>query len=106
MIDLVVEGEIEGVELQLLPAYGDLTDCRKVYFGLTSEPTHRIVYRLDSSGIVEVIEVVAIEQRDEGYVYLLAAQRLARLPPEAKPRFDRVHQSVIKRRSAGTKRHR
>ena len=101
LIGLVASGEFEGELLQLLPMYGDLADCRKVYFGLTSDnATHRIVYRSGESGHVEVIEVVAVEQRDEGYVYLLAAQRLGRLPDETRRRFDRVHQTVIKRRGS------
>jgi len=106
LVDLVVDGKIDGVELQLLASYGDLSDCRKIYFGLTSEPTHRIVYRELADGTTQVIEVVAVEQRDEGYVYLLAAQRLARLPTETKPKLNRVHQDVIQRRSdAGRRRH-
>ena len=104
LVELIVDREIEGEELKLLASYGDLTDCRKIYFGVTSDPTHRIVYRLLADGAIEVVEVVAVEQREEGYVYLLAAQRLARLPAETKKRLTRVHQGVIQRRSDSRKR--
>lgn len=106
LVELVVDREIEGAELKLLASYGDLSDCRKVYFGDTTEPTHRIVYRLLDDHAIEVVEVVAVEQREEGYVYLLAAQRLARLPAETKKRLNRVHQGVIKRRSESRRRQR
>ncbi|MEK7422632.1 MAG: hypothetical protein AAB131_02210 [Actinomycetota bacterium] len=75
---------------------GDLTDCRKLYFGLGDPPSHRIVYR-DLAG--EIVEIVAVEARAEMYAYLLAAVRLGRLPIEAKPGFNRVHEQVIARRS-------
>lgn len=106
LVELVVDREIEGEELKLLASYGDLSDCRKIYFGVTSEPTHRIVYRLLADEEIEVVQVVAVEQREEGYVYLLAAQRLARLPGETKKRLNRVHQGVIKRRSESRRRQR
>ncbi len=103
LVELVVDREIEGEEFKLLASYGDLSDCRKIYFGVTAEPTHRIVYRLLADEEIEVVQVVAVEQREEGYVYLLAAQRLAQLPAETKGRLNRVHQDVIKRRSESRK---
>lgn len=100
LIELLEEGSIDGVPLRHLPSYGDLTDCCKVYFGATGVPTHRLVYRIVDvdTATIEIIEVVAVEQRDDAYVYLLAANRLARLPPERRKSFSRTHQSVIARR--------
>lgn len=92
-------GETQGVPLDERAVTGDLGDCRKIYFGLGDPPSHRIVYRDVSDGTVEIIEIVAIERREEMYVYLLTAVRLGRLPIESKPRFNRVHQRVIATRS-------
>lgn len=93
--------EIDGVPLQDMAATGDLSDCRKLYFGFGSPPSHRIVYRdLGENGGIEVVEVVAIEARGELYAYLLAADRLKRLPDESKSRFSRVHQQAIAKRAA------
>lgn len=62
--------------------YGDLADCRKWYFGPAGRPqsTHRLVYQESAGGGVEVLEVIAVEGRPGGYVYMLAADRLGRLP--------------------------
>lgn len=75
-------------------------DRRKVYFGRTGKDiSHRIIYRSDDADAIEVVEVVAVESRDEGYAYLLAANRLGRLPTETRSKRNRVHQAVIARRS-------
>ncbi len=103
VIGLVAAGEITGAPLELMASYGDLTDCRKVYFGVTDAPTHRLVYQIVGEGSkmrLEVVEVVAVEARAEGYVYLLAAIRLNRLPSESRPKLGRVDQREIARRSA------
>ncbi|HEY5014184.1 MAG TPA: hypothetical protein VIK61_15985 [Acidimicrobiia bacterium] len=95
------DGEVVGQPLALLPSYGDLSDCRKIYFGVDANaPTHRIVYREFPDGSVQVVEVVAVEARDEGYVYLLAASRLNVLPAETRAKLNRVHQAVVQRRGA------
>jgi hypothetical protein len=92
---------IDGVPFEEMAATGDLRDCRKLYFGPGDPPSHRIVYRdLGESGRVEVVEVVAVEAREELYAYLLAASRLGRLPVESKRRFNRLHQQVIQRRAS------
>ena len=98
-LKLLEDGRQDGLPLELLPRYGDLSDCRKIYFGVTNEPTHRIVYHQSEDGGVEIAEIVAIESRPEGYVYLLAASRLGRLPDESKPRFMDLHQKKIGERS-------
>jgi hypothetical protein len=93
--------EIEGVPLSDMAATGDLSDCRKLYFGLGDAPSHRIVYRdLGQSEGIEIVEVVAVEARAELYAYLLSAARLGRLLPESKPRFSRLHQQIVQRRAA------
>ena len=94
-------GVVDGAPLSAMAATGDLRDCRKLYFGHGNPTSHRIVYRVDEADrSVEILEVVAVEERSELYVYLLAAQRLGRLPVESKRRFNRLHQQAILRRSS------
>jgi hypothetical protein len=97
--------EVEGRPLADMALTGDLTDCRKLYFGLGSPSSHRIVYReLGPSGDIEIIEGVAVEARDALYAYLLSAARLGRLPDESKPRFNRLHQQIVQRRASRQRR--
>jgi hypothetical protein len=95
-------GAVEGIPLQDMAATGDLSDCRKLYFGPGDPPSHRIVYRDlgGGGGDIEILEIVALEAREELYAYLLAAVRLGRLPIDSKRRFNRLHQSAIRRRGA------
>ena len=109
-ISLIEDGRLDGQELKDMPSYGDLSDCCKVYFAVNpaKKPTHRIVYQIvgvETSGAqrVEVVEVVAVEARGEGYVYLLASDRLGRLPLETQPRKKRIHLAVIEQRGATRK---
>lgn len=78
----VVNGRLSGARLEDMSRTGDLTDCFKLYFDETGgpDPAYRVVYRELAEGAVEVVEVVAVEQREELYVYALAALRLGRLP--------------------------
>lgn len=92
-------GLIEGIALHDMARTGDLTDCRKLYFGPGAPPSHRIVYR-ELPERVEVVEVVAAEARAERYAYLLAAVRLGRLPHASRDEYHRVHQAVVQRRAA------
>jgi Txe/YoeB family toxin of Txe-Axe toxin-antitoxin module len=98
----LVRADIAGEALSDMPRYGNLTDCYKIYFGIPGRPqnTHRIVYRLRAENIVDFIEVVAVEERDGGYVYLTVADRLGRLPPESRTAFMSQHQKRIARRGA------
>ena len=101
LVQLVETGRLEGAPLQNLALYGDLSDCHKIYFGAEAgQNTHRITYRVIVDGHLELVEIVAVEQRQDGYVYLLAAKRLGRLPQETNRKLNRVHQSVIAARSA------
>ena len=101
-IRLIETGRLDGRPLQDLALYGDLSDCRKLYFG--AEQGHN-THRTSCHGHLELIEIVALEQRQDGYVYLLAANRLERLPAETRPKFNRVHQAAIAARSALRRRH-
>jgi len=94
----VSERRLDGEPLHSLARAGDLGDCRKIYFGVGQPASHRIVFRLLDDGSVEVVEVVAIEAREDAYVYLLASIRLGRLPSETRPQFDRLHQRLIAER--------
>lgn len=104
LVKLLAAGEITGIALAPMRKYGDLTVCHKIYFGTPSEPkSHRIVYQEGSAkGAVEVLEVVAVEARDDGYVYLQAAKRLGRLPEESEAHLKKVHQRRIRDRAGRT----
>ena len=92
-------GRIDAIALRDMAKTGDLGDCRKIYFGPGNPPSHRIVLHHIDETTVEVVEAVAVEARQDTYAYLLAANRRGRLPRDTKPEFDRVHQTVIARRS-------
>ena len=95
----ISNGSTVGVPLEKMAKFGDLSDCRKVYFGYGNPPTHRIVYRELDENTIEIIDVVAIESRDDAYVYLLTAERLRRLPDETQQEFKSVHQRIIAKRA-------
>ncbi len=98
-------GAVEGIRLQDMAATGDLSDCRKLYFGPGDPPSHRIVYRdLGDEAGIEILEIVALEVRQDLYAYLLAAARLGRLPIESKRHFTRLHQAAIQRRGSRRRR--
>lgn len=54
----------------------DLSNCRKVYF---NNYKHRIVYFIDSDGIVHISNIVAIGARANEEVYIVAHERLQTL---------------------------
>ena len=95
----ISNGTTVGVPLEKMAKFGDLSDCRKVYFGYGNPPTHRIVYRELDESTIEIIDVVAIESREDAYVYLLTAERLRRLPEETQQEFTSVHQRIIAKRA-------
>jgi len=95
----IANGTTDGVPLEKMAKFGDLSDCRKVYFGYGNPPTHRIVYRELDEETIEIIDVVALESREDAYVYLLAAERLRRLPEETQQEFKSVHQRIIAKRA-------
>ena len=95
----ISNGSTVGVPLEKMAKFGDLSDCRKVYFGYGNPPTHRIVYRELDEETIEIIDVVALESREDAYVYLLAAERLRRLPEETQQEFKSVHQRIIAKRA-------
>jgi hypothetical protein len=95
----IANGTTVGVPLEKMAKFGDLSDCRKVYFGNGSPPTHRIVYREIDEETIEIIDVVVIESREDAYVYLLAAERLRGLPEETQQEFKSVHQRIIAKRA-------
>ncbi len=99
MLKRLASGSISGVPLEKMPKFGDLSDCRKVYFGYGNPPTHRIVYREIDETQIEVFEIVAVESRDDAYVYLLTALRLQRLPQETHQEYMSVHQRIIAERA-------
>ena len=82
-----------------MAATGDLSDCRKIYFGHRNQPTHRIVLQQRPDGTLEVLLVVAAEARADAYVYLLSAERLQRLPQPQQPNLDRLRQERIAQRA-------
>lgn len=102
LLGRLVSADLTGEALSEMPRYGNLTDCYKIYFGVPGQPqnTHRIVYRLRAGGVVDVIEVVAVEEKDGGYVYLTVADRLGRLPAESRGALMSEHQKRIARRGA------
>lgn len=95
----LASGSLTGLPLEKMPKFGDLSDCRKVYFGYGNPPSHRMVYRIIDDTHIEVFEIVALESRDDAYVYLLTALRLQRLPQETKQEYLSVHQRIIAERA-------
>jgi hypothetical protein len=76
-------GRIAGQALENLPVTGDLSDCRKIYVGLEfGKPTHRIVYAAHDDRGIEVIQVIAVGEREALAVYLDALRRLGRAASE------------------------
>jgi mRNA-degrading endonuclease RelE of RelBE toxin-antitoxin system len=100
MLKRLASGSLSGQTLEKMPKFGDLSDCRKVYFGYGNPPSHRIVYRIIDETRIEVFEIISVESRDDAYIYLLAALRLQRLPVETAQEYQSVHQRMIASRAA------
>jgi hypothetical protein len=96
MLVLLQRGAIAATPLRDFTKTGDLRDCGKIVVAVDGEPEHRIVV-LQSDGVIEVIEVVAVEDRTGDLPYLLAGLRLGRLD-------DPVRRSDAQRRVARIRR--
>lgn len=65
-----------GSKLMAHPQYGDLSDCRKVYF---DERRYRVIYRLLPDEIKpETADVIIVGPRESAEVYVEALIRLGR----------------------------
>lgn len=85
-------GEIAPTPLQDYTKTGDLSDCGKIVVDVEDGPEYRIVVR-DSGGRYDVVDVLAVEARDDDLAYLLAGLRLGRI-------VDPVRRSDTQRRVA------
>ena len=77
----VQNGTKHGAPLQNLPAVGDLSDCRKIYFDTdgNGKPRYRLVYRLTPDEIhAAAIEAVAVGERANLAAYRHAVRHLGR----------------------------
>ena len=100
LVGLIATGDVVGKPLRSMVRYGDLSDCRTVYFGVgRHQASHRLVYLDSTDGTRRVLSVVAAETRQQGYVYAATAARLKRLPDHAKPSYNQLHQKIIAERS-------
>jgi len=68
---------LQPTRVQSFAKTGDLTDCGKIVVLVDGAPEHRIVVR-DLAGSFQVSEVVAVENRTDDLLYLLAGLRLER----------------------------
>jgi hypothetical protein len=96
LLVLLDRGTISATPLHDFAKTGDLRDCGKLVVAVAGEPEHRIVVR-EVKGRVEVVEVVAVEDRTGDLPYLLAGLRLGRLD-------DPVRRSEAQRRVARIRR--
>jgi len=90
-------GGLSPVPLHDYAKTGALAGCDKIVVALEDEPEHRIVVRDLGEGDVEVIEVIAVEDRTGDLPYLLAGLRLGRLDDpvrrsDALRRVERIRQ--------------
>lgn len=76
---------------------GDLTDCGKIVVDVEGEAEYRIVVR-EVGGDIDVVDVIAVENRLGGLPYLLAGLRMDRIE-------DPVRRSDAQRRVAQIRRH-
>ena len=70
-----------GLDLFDHAQFGDLSDCRKIYFDeeRNVSPRWRIVYRLVPDALNPTsVEIVSIGRRRHAEVYIVAARRLGR----------------------------
>jgi hypothetical protein len=70
-----------GLDLLAHPVYGDLSDCKKIYFDEEADvsPRWRIVYRLmPNAANPTSVEIVSIGRRQYAEAYTVAVRRLGR----------------------------
>jgi len=96
LLVLLDRRSISVTPLQDFVKTGDLRDCGKLVVAVEGEPEHRIVVR-EVGGRLEVVAVVAVEDRTGDLPYLLAGLRLGRLD-------DPVRRSEAQRRVARIRR--
>ena len=90
-------GELPPVPLHDSAKTGDRSDCGKIVVAVEGEPEYRIVVR-EVDGDIEVVDVIAAENRLDELPYLLAGLRLQRID-------DPVRRSDAQRRVARIRRH-
>lgn len=92
LLKLLDQGELRPEPLRDFTKTGDLSDCGKIVVALAGEPEYRVVVR-EVSGMYEVVEVIAIEDRSQDLPYLLAGIRLGRLddPVRRSDAMRRIH---------------
>lgn len=92
LLKLVDLGQLEPSPLRDFAKSGDLRDCGKIVVALEGQPEYRIVVR-EVGGSVDVVDVVAVEDRTQDLPYILAGLRLGRIT-------DPVRRSDAQRRIA------
>jgi hypothetical protein len=97
LLKLLDLGHVAATPLRDFAKTGDLSDCGKIVVALPGEPEHRIVVRATGDGI-DVVDVIAVEDRAQDLPYLLAGLRLGRIG-------DPVRKSDAQRRVARIRRH-
>jgi chromosome segregation ATPase len=90
-------GQLTPTPLHDYSKTGDLSDCGKIVVAVDGEPEYRIVVR-EVDGGVEVVDVIAVEERTADLPYLMAGLRLGRIT-------DPVRRSDAQRRVARIRRH-
>jgi hypothetical protein len=98
LLKLLDLGKLAPTPLHDFSKTGDLSDCGKIVVAVVGEPEYRIVVRQVTEG-VEVIDVIAVEDRTEDLPYLLAGLRLGRIT-------DPARRSDVHRRLFRIRRHR
>lgn len=86
LLKLLDRGEIAPTPLRDF-SKTDLRDCGKILVAVDGEPEHRIVVR-ELGDHVDVVDVVAVEDRTHDLPYLLAGLRLGRLEGDPVRRSD------------------
>jgi hypothetical protein len=78
LLKLLDRGELSPIPLHDFGKTGDLSDCGKIVVAVEGEPEYRIVVR-ESGDVIDVVDVVAVEDRMQDLPYLLAGLQLGRI---------------------------